>query len=204
MKIIIIHYRFYESGGPETYLFNVIKMLSEKVPIFTKMKLDDMLESCLRKWGSQDLYLDFYNMSYQIFLSLSINGGKPLKLQIVCTPHRKQLEDGKDFYFKSNWILRWLNTMANLVRHLMVQQIIVLTKQISKWCWMPKRDTAELQAQNDAEERKINLNFQRLIDSIKMKYTECSRLLERAILWVLQSSLKTRLWNKKIGLLPES
>ena len=30
MKIIIIHYRFYESGGPETYLFNVIKMLSEK------------------------------------------------------------------------------------------------------------------------------------------------------------------------------
>tara|TARA_B100000768_G_scaffold156985_1_gene154804 strand:- start:1332 stop:2624 length:1293 start_codon:yes stop_codon:yes gene_type:complete len=30
MKIIIIHYRYYEAGGPERYLFNVMKMLSKK------------------------------------------------------------------------------------------------------------------------------------------------------------------------------
>lgn len=28
MKIVIIHYRFFETGGPERYLFNIMKMLS--------------------------------------------------------------------------------------------------------------------------------------------------------------------------------
>ena len=30
MKIIIIHYRYYEASGPERYLFNVSKIPVEK------------------------------------------------------------------------------------------------------------------------------------------------------------------------------
>ena len=30
MKIILIHYRYYDASGPETYLFNVTKMLTDK------------------------------------------------------------------------------------------------------------------------------------------------------------------------------
>ena len=30
MKIIIIHYRYYEASGPERYMFNISKLLREK------------------------------------------------------------------------------------------------------------------------------------------------------------------------------
>ena len=30
MKIVIIHYRFYEASGPERYMFNITKLLQDK------------------------------------------------------------------------------------------------------------------------------------------------------------------------------
>jgi glycosyltransferase involved in cell wall biosynthesis len=96
MKIIIVHYRFYESGGPETYLFNIIKLLSEKGHEIIPFSIDypENKDSKYSKYFSKPIIKNFHFNNNQNSISF-IN-----KLRII-----------RDSFFNKNVF----NSLQNLI-----------------------------------------------------------------------------------------